>query len=77
MSGAVAHVQEAPESPEGDFAVGLAVGSEMRLFDKVERVAVSVVNLDDAPQANKGLGEAEQLGHQPVSAINLSSRTRL
>lgn len=40
----VAHVQEALESSEGDFALE----GEMRLFDKIEEVAVPDVHLDDA-----------------------------
>ena len=57
--------------------MGLALEGEMRLFDKIEEVAVPDVHLDDAPAADKGLGEAGHLGHQPVSAISLGSRTRL
>lgn len=36
---------------------------EICLFDKIEEVAVLVVHLDDAPAADKGLGEAGHLGH--------------
>ena len=49
----------------------------MRLFDKIEEVAVPVVHFDDAPATGKGLGEAGHLGHQPASTISLGSRTRL
>ena len=43
----------------------------MRLFDEIEEVVVPDVHLDDAPAAGKGLGEGGNLGHQPVSAMQL------
>jgi hypothetical protein len=49
----------------------------MRLFDKIEEVAVPVVHFDDTPAAGKGVGDAGHRGHQPASAISLGSRTRL
>jgi hypothetical protein len=64
-------------STEGDFTVRLALEGERRLFAKIEEVAVPVVHFDDAPAADKDLGEAGNLGYQPASAISLGSRTRL
>ena len=36
-----------------------------------------VLHFDNTPAVGKGLCEGGHLGHQPVSAISLGSRTRL
>lgn len=76
VSRVIADVEEALQRTEGNFTGGLIEG-EMRLFDKIEEVAVSVVHFDDAPAAGKGFREAGSLCHQPASAISLGSRKRL
>ncbi|UPJ79312.1 hypothetical protein IVB16_31865 [Bradyrhizobium sp. 183] len=48
----------------------------MRLFDRTEEVAVPDVHLA-AQAAGNGLGEAEHLGYQPVSALSLGDRAKL
>ena len=63
VSRTVADVEKALQRAEGNFTVGLTLEGEMRLFDKIEEVAVPVVHFDDAPAASKGLGEAGYLGH--------------
>ena len=50
---------------------------ENRFLDEIEEVVIPNIHLDDAPAAGKGLGEAGNLGHQPVSAMSFGSRTRL
>lgn len=87
VAGAVAHVQEALESPKRDFAIGLALeDGEMRLFDKIEEVAVQDVHLEDAPAAGRpwrsrapwpSAGLRDQLGqrHQIVGGGSEGSPT--
>jgi hypothetical protein len=53
--------QEALESAEGNFTIGLALEGEMRFFDEVEEVVFPDVHLDDAPAAGKSLGEGGSL----------------
>lgn len=63
--------------PTGDLSTGLGVECQMRFLDEIEEVVIPNIRLDDAPAAGKGLGEAANLGHQPVSAMSFGSRTRL
>ncbi len=51
VSRAVADVEKALQRTEGDFTIGLTLEGEMRLFDKIEEVAVPVVHFGDAPAA--------------------------
>ncbi|MCG2632630.1 MULTISPECIES: hypothetical protein [Bradyrhizobium] len=46
----MAAIKEALQGSEGTFVVGLVLEGEMRLFDKIEKLSVPVVHLDNVRQ---------------------------
>lgn len=46
------------QGAEGDLTVCSAFERQMRLFDKIEKVVVPDVHLDDTPATGEGLSEA-------------------
>lgn len=68
-------LENALQRTERNFT-GLLLESEVRLFDEIEEVAVPVVHFNDVPAAGNGLGQAGNLGDQPLPALSLGSRTR-
>src|ERR1700691_3336480 len=77
VAGAVAHIEEALECAEGDFAVRRGFECQMRRLDEIKEVFVPNLHLDDAPAPGKSLGEGGKLDHQPGSAMSFGNRTRL
>ena len=77
VAGAVAHIEEALQCAEGDFAVRRAFECQMRRLDEIKEVFVPNVHLDDTPATGKSLGENGKLCHQPFSAMSFGNRTRL